>query len=85
NADTEAPVITCPSDQELICGTTTIPDYTGLVTATDSVDPNPMISQDPVTGSAFVAGMTITMTARDASGNASTCQFIVNQTVDSEA
>uniref|UniRef100_UPI00126810DB right-handed parallel beta-helix repeat-containing protein n=1 Tax=Aquimarina megaterium TaxID=1443666 RepID=UPI00126810DB len=77
--DTEAPVIACPSDQELDCSTTTIPDYTAMVTTTDDTDPNPVITQDPVSGSSFVDGMTITMTATDASDNSSNCSFVVNQ------
>ncbi|MFI0431498.1 HYR domain-containing protein, partial [Mariniflexile sp. HMF6888] len=56
--DTEAPTITCPPDQELACNTTSIPDYTGLVTATDNQDPNPAITQNPVAGTAFTDGMT---------------------------
>ncbi|WP_206604248.1 HYR domain-containing protein [Aquimarina sediminis] len=82
--DTTPPSITCPSDQELVCNTSVIPDYTGLVTATDLVDPSPVVTQNPVSGSVFVDGMIITMTATDASGNADTCQFVVNQSADTE-
>ncbi len=83
--DTTPPVITtCPGNQQLTCTDSTIPDYTGLATATDNEDPNPTITQSPVAGSAFTDGMTITLTATDASGNASSCTFTV-QDVDAEA
>jgi gliding motility-associated-like protein len=77
--DTEAPIISCPSDQEVACTVSSVPDYRGLLTVTDNQDPNPVVTQDPTAGSAVVDGMTVTMTATDASGNASSCQFIVNQ------
>ncbi|UOB18513.1 HYR domain-containing protein [Abyssalbus ytuae] len=84
-ADTTTPTISCIADQELPCGTVTIPDYTGMVTATDDTDPNPVITQNPAAGSAFTAGMTITLTATDASGNESIpCTFIINQTADTQ-
>ncbi len=85
NTDTQAPTITCPSDQELACNTASIPDYTALVTVTDNQDPNPTITQAPVTGTAFTEGMTITMTATDASGNNNSCTFTVNTAADTEA
>src|SRR5690606_6249719 len=41
-ADTENPVITtCLTDQVVACKTTVIADYTGLITATDNIDPSP--------------------------------------------
>ncbi len=73
--DTEAPSITCPGDQELACDATTIPDYTSMATATDNKDANPSITQSPAPGSAFTDGMTITMTAEDATGNKANCSF----------
>ncbi|MCF6361558.1 MAG: HYR domain-containing protein, partial [Cyclobacteriaceae bacterium] len=77
--DTVAPTITfCPGNQQLTCADTVIPDYTSMATATDNEDPNPVVTQNPVVGSAFVDGMTITLTATDASGNTSNCVFIVN-------
>ncbi|KAF2515222.1 HYR domain-containing protein [Flavobacterium foetidum] len=82
NADTEAPKITCLSDQNLDCSTKTIPDYTKLVTVTDNKDLNPTITQHPVAGSAFVDGMTVTITAKDASGNSAECSFKINASAD---
>ncbi|MEM0577970.1 HYR domain-containing protein [Flavobacterium polysaccharolyticum] len=81
-ADTQKPVITCVGNQTLACGTATIPNYISLINATDNIDPNPVITQSPVAGSPFVNGMTITMTATDASNNVSTCSFIVNASAD---
>ncbi len=83
--DTTAPVITCPANQELTCTDTTIPDYTNLATATDAEDSNPAITQSPVAGAAFTDGMVITLTATDASGNASNCNFIINKLPDTTA
>ncbi|MCF6360711.1 MAG: HYR domain-containing protein [Cyclobacteriaceae bacterium] len=79
--DFVAPTITCPASQELCVGAV-LPDYTGLATATDTEDPNPAITQSPVVGAAFTDGMVITLTATDASGNFSSCTFIVNQLAD---
>jgi len=75
--DTKAPEITCPGNQQLTCNDTVIPDYTGMANATDNEDPNPAITQSPVAGSAFVDGMTIMLTATDASMNLSNCAFTV--------
>ncbi len=83
-ADTDAPVITCPSDQELACSTTSIPDYTGLAAVTDNQDPNPVLTQSPAAGTAFTDGMTISIIATDATGNSDNCTFIVNTTADTE-
>jgi len=80
--DTTAPTITCPGNQELTCTDTTIPDYTSLATATDTEDPNPIITQSPAVGSTFTDGMAITLTATDASGNASNCTFTVSLLAD---
>ena len=48
-----------------------------MVSATDNVDPNPIITQDPPVGSPFNDGMLITFTASDTSGNQSFCSFRV--------
>ncbi|MFD1602084.1 HYR domain-containing protein [Flavobacterium artemisiae] len=80
-ADGIAPVITCIGDQSLSCGAT-IPDYTPLITVTDNCDANPSITQNPVAGSPFTDGMTITITAKDVSNNSSICSFKVNTSAD---
>ncbi|NMM48730.1 HYR domain-containing protein [Marinigracilibium pacificum] len=76
--DTEPPVISCLSDQVLACGDV-IPDYTGLISVTDNIDPDPEIIQSPVAGSPFVPGMEISILARDVKGNESVCSFIINK------
>nr|WP_315239713.1 HYR domain-containing protein [uncultured Flavobacterium sp.] len=81
-ADTQPPTITCPSDQLIACGSATIPNYVSLVTVSDNTDPSPTVTQSPIAGSAFVPGMTITMTAKDVSNNESTCSFKVNTATD---
>jgi gliding motility-associated-like protein len=80
--DTQAPTISCPSNQILTCGSATIPNYISLVTVSDDTDPSPTVIQSPVAGSPFVAGMTITMTAKDASNNSAPCSFLVNASAD---
>ena len=82
--DITPPSITCPPNQTVVCGTTVIPDYTGLVTTTDLIDPNPVVTQNPTAGSAFVDGMTITMTSTDASSNSDSCTFIVTKGADTD-
>ncbi|MBZ4044172.1 HYR domain-containing protein [Flavobacterium hibisci] len=79
--DTEAPVVVCPSNQKLECGSV-VPDYTTLVTVTDNADPSPVVTQNPVSGSVFTDGMTVTITAKDASNNISDCSFKVNVAPD---
>ena len=84
--DTIAPTITCPSDQTLdinpLCQYT-LPDFSGLVTASDFCDPSLSIFQNPGVGVTMDSIREITMTAQDASGNIATCTFnvIPNDTV----
>ncbi|PJJ08618.1 gliding motility-associated-like protein [Flavobacterium sp. 1] len=80
--DTQAPTIICPSNQLLACGSATIPNYISMVTVSDNTDPSPTITQSPAAGSPFVSGMTITMTAKDASNNTQTCSFLINASAD---
>ncbi|ABQ05017.1 T9SS C-terminal target domain-containing protein [Flavobacterium johnsoniae] len=81
-ADTNPPVIECISDQTVSCGTEIIPDYLNLVTVTDAEDVNPVLTQNPIAGSAFIDGMTIIITAKDVSNNSSICSFKVNASAD---
>ncbi|SED16571.1 gliding motility-associated C-terminal domain-containing protein [Tenacibaculum sp. MAR_2009_124] len=80
--DTEAPVITCPSDQILASGNL-LPDYTSLATVSDNCDVNPIVTQSPTAGSTYTPGMTITLIATDVKGNTNDCTFVVNEIVDS--
>ncbi|MDX2360609.1 MAG: M12 family metallo-peptidase [Crocinitomicaceae bacterium] len=78
--DANPPTITCPGDQTEISGagcTVILPDYTSLVTAIDDCDASPVITQVPAAGSTITTATTITMTATDATGNQSTCTFLV--------
>jgi len=85
-SETEVPVITCPADETVIIqngGMYTLPDYTGLTSATDNCTATPVITQAPVAGTQVGAGMTVvTMTATDDAGNAADCTFTV--TVEEE-
>ncbi|MDP5202286.1 HYR domain-containing protein [Flavobacterium sp. DG2-3] len=84
SADVTAPVIICIGDQNLSCGAV-IPDYTALITVTDNCDALPILTQNPIAGSAFTDGMTITITAKDVSNNSSICSFKVNTSADVSA
>ena len=81
--DTLAPVITCPANQTVEAGAGTqfyiVPDYfaTGEATAIDNcTSPVTITTQVPAPGASLPVGVhTITMTATDEYGNASTCNF----------
>ncbi|WP_271856429.1 HYR domain-containing protein, partial [Patiriisocius marinus] len=78
-ADNEDPVITCPADQTGDVDTAcmfTIPDYTGLATATDNAG-TPTVTQSPIPGTMVGTGTTIiTLTASDGT-NSADCTFNV--------
>jgi len=86
-ADTTSPSIFCPGDQTLDINSFcqyTLPDFSGITTATDFCDPSPQIWQSPGIGVDLIGINTITMTAQDSSGNIATCTFDVypNDTVN---
>jgi len=75
-ADSSAPVIHCPADQQLACGASTAPEQNGTATATDNCDPNPTISRSDTPTAANCtgqAGLDRTWTAIDACGNSASC------------
>lgn len=80
-AETEVPVVTCPADETVTIpnGTMyTLPDYSGLTSATDNCSATPTITQAPTAGTQVGPGATVvTMTATDGAGNAATCTFTV--------
>ncbi len=84
-AETENPVITCPTNVTVFVATGeqfTLPDYTVDASATDNC-PDPAITQSPVAGTLVGAGVTtMTMTATDGASNEDTCTFTV--TVEEE-
>lgn len=72
----EAPIIACPPDTTVDCGTETTPDITGLATAEDNTDPSPGVSfNDVVIDGDCPENSTIerTWTATDLDGNSSQC------------
>jgi len=77
--DTEAPTLTCPASVSALAplaGTGVVVHFT--VTATDDVDPSPLVVCTPPSGSVFPLGTTqVTCTATDASGKQSSCDFPV--------
>jgi len=71
----EPPVIVCPPNINLTCGDDLSPAATGMATATDNCDPNPVITfADVITGTLPCnALITRTWTATDNCGNEATC------------
>lgn len=79
-AETEAPVISCPADLTVQVNQGeqfTLPDYTGDATVTDNC-PNFVVTQAPAAGTMVGPGVTtVTITATDTAGNATSCTFTV--------
>jgi probable HAF family extracellular repeat protein len=79
-ADTTPPRLTCPGPITVACNTERQTPVTFVVTATDTVDPNPLIHCVPASGSGFNVGVTtVNCTARDAGGNSTNCSFSVTR------
>jgi hypothetical protein len=77
--DNAVPVLTVPADIRVVATSPSGAAVTYEVTATDSIDPSPVVSCAPASGSTFPRGSTqVTCTARDASGNTVTDWFEVN-------
>src|SRR5262249_12111976 len=76
--DTTPPVIACLSDTTVGCAQASVA-FDFKVTAVDECDDNPTVTSVPASGSFFKVGPTlVTVTAKDRSGNTSTCTFTVN-------
>ncbi|MGH9509157.1 MAG: HYR domain-containing protein [Terriglobales bacterium] len=77
-ADTKAPVLTVPPN---ITAEATSPAGAAVsfsVSATDNLDPNPVLTCGPASGSTFPLGFTtVSCTATDASGNIANASFFV--------
>lgn len=80
-ADAVNPTITCPGNQTgNVDGSCffSLPDYTGLATASDNCTASPTITQSPAPGTNVGVGTTVvTLTATDGSSNTSNCTFNV--------
>lgn len=81
--DNTPPSVICPANRNENIDATckfTIPDYTGLLIASDNCDPSLTIVQSPVVGTViYDAGttQTISFIVTDDSGNSSNCSFVV--------
>ncbi|KAJ1463597.1 hypothetical protein T484DRAFT_1758712, partial [Baffinella frigidus] len=78
--DTTEPVVDCPGDLIVSDGGTgvyTIEDYTATVSDNCSSGADLVVTQDPAAGTEVANGSTtaVTVTATDASGNVTTCEF----------
>ena len=82
--DNTKPTITCPSAQNLLStngSTATIPDFTGLASASDNCSStgNIVITQVPTVGTSVLLGnTTVTLKATDECGNNESCTFSLN-------
>ena len=80
--DATAPALTCPANQSVPATDTrgATVNYPAA-TASDAIDSSPVITYSQASGSTFAVGTTpVTVTGRDASGNAGTCTFNVTVT-----
>ena len=77
--DTTPPVLSCPASVTVLDRSFDRQEVVSFtVTATDALDPAPIVVCVPPSGSLFPLGTTLVdCTATDASGNSSTCQFPV--------
>lgn len=83
--DTMEPVVACPGDIVVGCGTAAGAVVTFEVTANDDRDPNPGIVSVPPSGSLFPLGTTtVVSTATDGSSNSASCSFTVTVLPDVE-
>lgn len=73
--DTQAPVIVCPTNQTLVCGS--LPNYVSTIPVSDNVDLAPTVTQSPAAGTAITSNMLVTITAKDDYQNTSTCTFTI--------
>jgi len=77
-ADLEPPVLTVPADMTVEATSPGGAIVTYSASATDNVDPAPVVSCDTPSGATFPRGSTVvTCTAKDAAGNTATASFVV--------
>lgn len=76
--DVTPPLITCPPDVSVVAPDTGVVELTYQVRVSDSVDPAPLLTVNPPSGSAFGAGLsTVRALAVDAAGHSAFCSFDV--------
>ena len=79
--DTEAPAIACPADAVVFVNDQCefeVPDYTGSTASSDNCDMDLTLTQTPAPGTVLSGSgtvQTITVTATDDAGNATSCSF----------
>jgi len=79
--DTIRPSVTCPGDDTTYLDNNceySLPDYTGLISFSDNCDPDPVVSQSPVSGTIITGDVSmqqITISVEDSSSNIAQCQF----------
>jgi hypothetical protein len=81
--DPVPPTITCSGNKVLAACETVIPNYTTSATLSDNCTASNsiVVTQSPAAGTVIAPGatITVTLTAKDASNNTSTCNFTVNR------
>ncbi len=78
-SDTISPSVTCPGNQTVSFDANceySMADFTSMASATDNCG-GVTLTQSPTSGTTITSTTTVTITAEDASGNTSTCNFDV--------
>lgn len=78
--DVSAPSLSCPGNQlESFNGSCafSLPDYTGLATASDNCSNSISLTQSPLPGQSVGGAAIVTITANDGAGNSTQCSFNV--------
>lgn len=81
--DTTRPMLTCPTDQNVVVDASCsaiLSDYVGSTSAVDNCDPSLTITQSPMAGTVLSANnspVSVTMSVADAAMNARSCTFLV--------
>lgn len=78
--DISAPSLSCPGNQlESFNGSCafSLPDYTGLATASDNCSNSISLTQSPLPGQSVGGAAIVTITANDGAGNSTQCSFNV--------
>ncbi|NUQ23104.1 MAG: HYR domain-containing protein [Saprospiraceae bacterium] len=73
------PQLTCPANTQITCNGSTSPTLTGMATATDNCDPNPVINYTDANSGLIPCNGQITRiwTARDTCGNDTSCVQLI--------
>jgi len=88
--DTDSPILTCPSDDEIFLDANCIavlPDFIATSFVSDNCDANPIITQSPIPGTEYTneTSIEVVITATDIDGNKDSCSFNVDVLADANS